>query len=299
MAQLLILLAVALVAAVLVFGVTVLITGGDKGLEPAEPDGRAVPLPGARPLTEADLDAVRFDTAIRGYRMAQVDQALRRTAYDLGYKEELIGVLEAEVTALREGRFEEAEQMRVARERARQVRDAEPPDPATFPELANQAIVLPGASLGGPGPAPDLAVAVGGPGQPLAEPRTQPVPAAGPAWGRADVSWGRPDGTQPTAPVPTDTIPSDTVPSDTIPRDSVPTDTVPTDTIPTGAVPGPAALDDPAPGSVEGQAPADAAEGGAPADPAPSGADGSGGAAPMNGRSGSPIPAAAGPEPPR
>jgi DivIVA domain-containing protein len=66
-------------------------------------------------LTENDLGQVRFDVAFRGYRMAQVDQALRRSAYDLGYKEELIGVLEAEVEALRDGRLEEADKLREAR----------------------------------------------------------------------------------------------------------------------------------------------------------------------------------------
>lgn len=118
MGQLLILLVVALVAAALVFGVVTLLTGGDQGLEPVEPDGRVVPLPAARPLTEVDLNGVRFDVAMRGYRMAQVDQALRRAAYDIGYKEELINVLEAEVAALREGRTEEAESLRRAREKA-------------------------------------------------------------------------------------------------------------------------------------------------------------------------------------
>jgi hypothetical protein len=44
--------------------------------------------------------------------MAQVDQALRRVAYDIGYKVELIGVLEAEVDALREGRTQEADGLR-------------------------------------------------------------------------------------------------------------------------------------------------------------------------------------------
>jgi DivIVA domain-containing protein len=115
MGQFFIVLAGALVLGAVVFGVTVLIVGGDQGLEPAEPDGRAVPLPAARPLTETDLGTVRFDVAFRGYRMAQVDQALRRSAYDLGYKEELIGVLEAEVEALRDGRLEEAEKLRAAR----------------------------------------------------------------------------------------------------------------------------------------------------------------------------------------
>lgn len=108
----------ALTVAAVVFGVTVLVTGGDSGLGTAEPDGRAVPLPGTRPLMEADVSAVRFDTTVRGYRMAQVDQALRRAAYDIGYKDELIGVLEAEVTALREGRSSDADTLRRAREAA-------------------------------------------------------------------------------------------------------------------------------------------------------------------------------------
>jgi DivIVA domain-containing protein len=125
MGQLLILLAVALVAAALVWGVAVLITGGDPGLEPAEPDGRANPLPNVRPLHEADLGAVRFDTTVRGYRMAQVDQAIRRAAYDIGYKAELINVLEAEVSALREGRTEDAEVLRKAREAAQRPRTPE------------------------------------------------------------------------------------------------------------------------------------------------------------------------------
>jgi DivIVA domain-containing protein len=132
MGQILILLVVALVAAALVFGVVTLLTGGDQGLEPAEPDGSAVPLPVSRPLTEVDLDALRFDTAVRGYRMAQVDQALRRAAYDLGYKEELINVLEAEVAALREGRLEDAETLRKARESAS--RPAAPPESSSSSE---------------------------------------------------------------------------------------------------------------------------------------------------------------------
>ncbi|MFR9777130.1 DivIVA domain-containing protein [Micromonospora sp. MS34] len=118
MGEVLLLLVVALTVAAVVFGVTVLVSGRDPGLVPAEPDGRAVPLPGGRPLHEADVAEVRFDTALRGYRMAQVDQAMRRAAYDIGYKSELIGVLEAEVAALREGRAEEADALRRAREEA-------------------------------------------------------------------------------------------------------------------------------------------------------------------------------------
>jgi DivIVA domain-containing protein len=115
MGQFLLLLVVALTAAAVVFGVSVLLTGSDPGMVPAEPDGRAVPLPSSRPLAEVDVSDVRFDTALRGYRMTQVDQAMRRAAYDIGYKDELIGVLEAEVEALREGRSADADALRQAR----------------------------------------------------------------------------------------------------------------------------------------------------------------------------------------
>jgi DivIVA domain-containing protein len=118
MGQLLLFLVIGLTAGAIVFGVAALVTGNGPGLTATEPDGRAVPLPTNRPLTESDLDQVRFDTALRGYRMAQVDQALRRAAYDIGYKDELIGVLEAEVAALREGRTDEADALLRVREAA-------------------------------------------------------------------------------------------------------------------------------------------------------------------------------------
>jgi DivIVA domain-containing protein len=118
MATLVLYLIAALVVGAIVFGVAVLITGDDQGIEGDEPDGRAIPLPSARPLGEGDLSALRFDTVVRGYRMSQVDAALRRAAYDIGYKQELIQVLEAEVAALREGRTDDADQLRSAREAA-------------------------------------------------------------------------------------------------------------------------------------------------------------------------------------
>ncbi|MEU9824601.1 DivIVA domain-containing protein [Micromonospora chersina] len=147
MGEVLLLLVVALVVAAVVFGVTVLVSGRDPGLTPAEPDGRAVPLPGSRPLDESDVAEVRFDTALRGYRMAQVDAALRRAAYDIGYKSELIGVLEAENAALREGRIEEADALRRARaDAAAAGSEAEPP---AAPPASGQPIADPpsGGSL--------------------------------------------------------------------------------------------------------------------------------------------------------
>jgi DivIVA domain-containing protein len=118
MGQLLLLVAGALAVGAIGFGIAALLSGGDPGLAPVEPDGRAVPLPGGRPLSESDMSALRFDTGLRGYRMAQVDAALRRAAYDIGYKEELINVLEAEVSALRDGRMEDADTLRRARQDA-------------------------------------------------------------------------------------------------------------------------------------------------------------------------------------
>ncbi|MGC9670182.1 DivIVA domain-containing protein [Planosporangium sp. 12N6] len=118
MGQFLLLTIGALVVGAIGFGVAVLISGSDPGLQPVEPEGRAVPLPVDRPLVESDLARTRFDTAVRGYRMAQVDTALRRAAYDIGYKLELIGVLEAEVQALREGRLDDADKLRRTREAA-------------------------------------------------------------------------------------------------------------------------------------------------------------------------------------
>jgi len=118
MRHLILLLIIALVVAGIAYGVAWLLTGRDSGLEDAEPDGRAVPLPGTRPLVEPDISAARFDTVLRGYRMEQVDAAMRRAAYDIGYKSELINVLEAEIQALRDGRSADAETLRRAREGA-------------------------------------------------------------------------------------------------------------------------------------------------------------------------------------
>ncbi|MFI9644361.1 DivIVA domain-containing protein [Micromonospora sp. NPDC051925] len=181
MGKTLLILVVALTVAAVVFGVTVLISGRD-GLAPTEPDDGAVPLPGGRPLRESDVGVLRFDTALRGYRMAQVDQAMRRAAYDIGYKTELIGVLEAEIAALREGRTADADVLRRTREEAA----GSPPDDSPATPAADAPAAAPAAE----GPT----VEVGS-----AEPVTAPVartvrsaaaePAAKPA-GSTDATTG-------------------------------------------------------------------------------------------------------------
>lgn len=99
------------------FGIVVLVTGNDPGLVGAT-DNVPAHLPTDRPLAEQDVLAARFDTGLRGYRTGQVDDALERLAYDVGFKDELIKVLASEVTALRDGRVEEADALRQAREKA-------------------------------------------------------------------------------------------------------------------------------------------------------------------------------------
>jgi DivIVA domain-containing protein len=130
MVHALLLLLGALVVGAVAFAITWVITGRDRGLDPEEPDGRGVPLPSSRPLRETDIETVRFDITLRGYRMDQVDAALRRSAYDLGYKTELIEVLEAEISALRDGRTADAEELRAARQSAQATGRPPVEDPA-------------------------------------------------------------------------------------------------------------------------------------------------------------------------
>ncbi|MEU1842226.1 DivIVA domain-containing protein [Micromonospora sediminicola] len=172
MGQVLLLLVVALTVAAVVLGVTVLVSGRDPGLVPTEPDGRAVPLPGTRPLDESDVSEVRFDTALRGYRMAQVDAAMRRAAYDIGYKSELIGVLEAENAALREGRTEEADALRRAREEAAAT-SSEPAPSIADPTTAGPVTI----DLSAPDPGSDVEPETGAGGAP-AEAGVAEAPAA-------------------------------------------------------------------------------------------------------------------------
>lgn len=114
---LLVLLVVALACGI-AFAIVVLVTGDDPGLTSAGNDGVPLDLPGDRPLSESDVLAARFDTGLRGYRTTQVDEAVARLAYDVGFKDELIKVLAGEVSALRAGRTDEADSLRDVRRKA-------------------------------------------------------------------------------------------------------------------------------------------------------------------------------------
>ncbi|HIW62540.1 MAG TPA: DivIVA domain-containing protein [Candidatus Stackebrandtia excrementipullorum] len=118
MAQFLLVVLVVALACGIAFAIVVLVTGEDPGLTPVGNDGIPLDLPGDRPLSEADVLATRFDTGLRGYRTTQVDEAVSRLAYDVGFKDELIKVLAGEVSALRAGRTEEADSLREVRRKA-------------------------------------------------------------------------------------------------------------------------------------------------------------------------------------
>lgn len=68
------------VVAVLVAGVTVAVVMGRLPVDPMADAGSTVPDHGlvAGVVGAEDVDAIRFDTALRGYRMDQVDDVIDR-----------------------------------------------------------------------------------------------------------------------------------------------------------------------------------------------------------------------------
>ena len=76
-------LAVALVVSALV----VLAVARGEQMSPAYDDRRDVLVPADRPLRADDLAAVRFTTALRGYRMSAVDALLARLRAEMDDRE--------------------------------------------------------------------------------------------------------------------------------------------------------------------------------------------------------------------
>ena len=66
----------------LIGGVVVAAAGHGEGLAPREVDDPPVRLP-ADGITGEDVRAVRFSTAMRGYRVADVDEVLERLAREI------------------------------------------------------------------------------------------------------------------------------------------------------------------------------------------------------------------------
>ncbi|AIS00358.1 hypothetical protein SGLAU_22030 [Streptomyces glaucescens] len=89
--------------AVVVAAVTLAVVGGGEQapLPEAAPDRLYDPLPPDRPVTRADIDALRFPLAARGYRMSDVDDALNRLAAELAERDARIADLESALTGAR------------------------------------------------------------------------------------------------------------------------------------------------------------------------------------------------------
>jgi DivIVA domain-containing protein len=75
------------------FGAAVVATRSDPLLAEARPDRPELVLPDG-PMTAADVEAVRFSTAVRGYRMDEVDAVLARLADELAQRDARLSVLE-------------------------------------------------------------------------------------------------------------------------------------------------------------------------------------------------------------
>ena len=67
---------------ILAGGVVVAAAGHGEGLAPREVDDPPIRLP-EQDLTGDDVREVRFSTAMRGYRVAEVDEVLERLAREI------------------------------------------------------------------------------------------------------------------------------------------------------------------------------------------------------------------------
>ncbi len=89
-----------IVAAVVLVGAALVAAGRGERMSVEPPDREYVGLPDD-PVHAGDVEALRFPTGWRGYRMADVDDALARLARTLAARDAEIATLRAELDALR------------------------------------------------------------------------------------------------------------------------------------------------------------------------------------------------------
>ncbi|WP_307544459.1 DivIVA domain-containing protein [Streptomyces sp. V3I8] len=97
-------LVVALVVVVGAVTLAVLGGGGDGNggaLPEVAPERLRDPLPPDRPVHRGDVEALRFPLTLRGYRMADVDDALSRVGAELAERDARIADLEAALAGAR------------------------------------------------------------------------------------------------------------------------------------------------------------------------------------------------------
>ncbi|GAA3476673.1 DivIVA domain-containing protein [Streptomyces yanii] len=82
---------------VVVAAVTLAVVGGGRSavLQDVAPEQLSDPLPATRPVGRADVEALRLPVTARGYRMADVDDALGRLGAELAERDARIAELES------------------------------------------------------------------------------------------------------------------------------------------------------------------------------------------------------------
>ncbi|MER8047007.1 DivIVA domain-containing protein [Streptomyces sp. NPDC094032] len=86
---------------VVVAAVTLAVVGGGDSevLPESAPERLIDPLPATRPVGRADVEALRLPVAVRGYRMADVDDVLGRLGAELAERDARIADLETALAA--------------------------------------------------------------------------------------------------------------------------------------------------------------------------------------------------------
>ncbi|MDX3411288.1 MULTISPECIES: DivIVA domain-containing protein [Streptomyces] len=89
--------------AVVVAAVTLAVVGGGESgpLPDAAPERVRDALPPDRPVSRGDVERLRFPLVVRGYRMADVDDALGRLGAELAEREARIADLESALVGAR------------------------------------------------------------------------------------------------------------------------------------------------------------------------------------------------------
>jgi DivIVA domain-containing protein len=89
--------------AVVVAAVTLAVVGGGESaaLPEAPAERLQDPLPADRPVNRADVEALRFPVAVRGYRMVDVDDALSRLSAEIAERDARIADLESALAGAR------------------------------------------------------------------------------------------------------------------------------------------------------------------------------------------------------
>jgi DivIVA domain-containing protein len=82
-----------LVSAGVIFAIFAVTVGRGGSMTQFQPDWPGQPLPQDRPVRGSDLADARFSVAFRGYRMAEVDDALDRLAVEIAQRDERIAQL--------------------------------------------------------------------------------------------------------------------------------------------------------------------------------------------------------------